>query len=137
MSRDVDVEFIGVWDTVSSVGALIPRVLPFSLQNKTRVFRHALALDEHRARFRANTYHYTQPKVFTLVGLVGESLRGAVECIRGIFGRGRRMGDEEVSSETVNTLRREGLSDVDAKEVDSQCFLSYFLSSTLKELTLS
>lgn len=46
------------------------------------------------------------------------------------------MGDE-VSSETVNTLRRESLSDVDAKEVYSQCFLGYLVSSTLNKLTLS
>ena len=43
-------------DTVSSVG-IIPRTLPYSSQNDgVKVFRHALALDECRARFRPNVW---------------------------------------------------------------------------------
>ncbi|KAI6024558.1 hypothetical protein EDC04DRAFT_242602 [Pisolithus marmoratus] len=53
-SIDVDIEFVGVWDTVNSVG-IIPRRLPFTKgNNKIRYFRHALALDEHRTRFMPN-----------------------------------------------------------------------------------
>jgi uncharacterized protein (DUF2235 family) len=59
MSRDCDIDFLGVFDTVASVGVIIPRALPFSTHNgKTRVFRHALALDEHRAKFRQETWHW-------------------------------------------------------------------------------
>ncbi|KAH9854307.1 hypothetical protein C2E23DRAFT_883906 [Lenzites betulinus] len=60
-SIDVDIDFIGVWDTVSSVG-IIPHTLPFTSSNTAiRVFRHALSLDEHRSRFQANLYqHPTQ-----------------------------------------------------------------------------
>ncbi|KAF8338078.1 uncharacterized protein EI90DRAFT_3013398 [Cantharellus anzutake] len=59
-TRTVTIEFIGVWDTVSSVGAIIPRVLPFSSDNHiTKTFRHAVSLDEHRAKFRSNTWHLT------------------------------------------------------------------------------
>ncbi|KAF8885156.1 hypothetical protein BD779DRAFT_1442618 [Infundibulicybe gibba] len=55
-SRRVMIDFIGVWDTVSSVG-IIPRSLPYSTYNDgVRVFRHALALDERRARFRASVW---------------------------------------------------------------------------------
>ncbi|GAA6003679.1 hypothetical protein JCM10207_003543 [Rhodosporidiobolus poonsookiae] len=51
-SRDVRVEFVGVFDTVSSVGALIPRTLPFAAgTNYIHHFRHACALDECRARY--------------------------------------------------------------------------------------
>ncbi|KAF4571711.1 hypothetical protein EYR40_008228 [Pleurotus pulmonarius] len=58
-SVDVDIEFIGVWDTVNSVG-LIPRRLPFTTSNTiVRTFRHAVALDEHRAKFKAN--HWNRP----------------------------------------------------------------------------
>ncbi|KAF5337742.1 hypothetical protein D9758_016028 [Tetrapyrgos nigripes] len=61
-SIDVDVEFLGVWDTVSSVG-FIPRRLPFTTSNTSvRFFRHALALDEHRARFVPNFWHRTTKK---------------------------------------------------------------------------
>ncbi|KAK7034622.1 hypothetical protein VNI00_012263 [Paramarasmius palmivorus] len=56
-STDVDIEFVGVWDTVDSVG-LIPRRLPLTGANDIiRTFRHALALDEHRAKFKANHFH--------------------------------------------------------------------------------
>lgn len=72
MSRDVDIDFLGVFDTVASVGAIFPRALPFSTQNgKTRVFRHALALDEHRAKFRQETWHYSLPeKMFTFIDVI-------------------------------------------------------------------
>lgn len=56
-SIDVDVEFVGVWDTVCSVG-LISRRLPFVSSNKCiRYFRHAVSLDERRAKFKANLYN--------------------------------------------------------------------------------
>lgn len=58
-SMDVDIEFIGVWDTVCSVG-LIPRRLPFTTNNTAiKTFRHAISLDERRAKFKAN--HYNRP----------------------------------------------------------------------------
>ncbi|EAU86367.2 hypothetical protein CC1G_05361 [Coprinopsis cinerea okayama7 len=55
-SIEVDIEFLGVWDTVNSVG-IFPRRLPFSKSNTiVRTFRHAIALDERRAKFKANTW---------------------------------------------------------------------------------
>ncbi|KAF8269883.1 hypothetical protein EI94DRAFT_1681284 [Lactarius quietus] len=59
-SMDIRVEFLGVWDTVCSVG-FIPRQLPFTASNTTvRFFRHALALDERRATFLVNPWHRRQ-----------------------------------------------------------------------------
>ncbi|KAF8226438.1 hypothetical protein L208DRAFT_1301875 [Tricholoma matsutake] len=56
-SVDVPIEFLGVWDTVNSVG-LIPRRLPFTTSNTiVRTFRHALSLDERRAKFKANLWN--------------------------------------------------------------------------------
>lgn len=44
-------------DTVDSVG-LIPKRLPFTSSNTAiKYFRHAVALDEHRAKFKANLYN--------------------------------------------------------------------------------
>ncbi|KAL0959543.1 hypothetical protein HGRIS_011257 [Hohenbuehelia grisea] len=58
-SVHVQVEFLGVWDTVSSVG-LFPRSLPFAKSNSmVNTFRHAIALDERRAKFKAN--HWKGP----------------------------------------------------------------------------
>ena len=49
-----------VWrrDTVCSVG-IVPHTLPFTASNTSiRYFRHAISLDEHRAKFKANHYHF-------------------------------------------------------------------------------
>ncbi|KAF5358617.1 hypothetical protein D9758_007672 [Tetrapyrgos nigripes] len=56
-SIDVDIEFIGVWDTVNAVG-IIPQRLPFTTSNTiVRTFRHAVSLDERRAKFKANLWN--------------------------------------------------------------------------------
>lgn len=55
-SMDVDVYFLGTWDCVASVG-LIPRSLPFVKSNThVKYYRHAMSLDEHRARFKVSTW---------------------------------------------------------------------------------
>ncbi|KAH9030287.1 hypothetical protein EDB84DRAFT_1494683 [Lactarius hengduanensis] len=62
-SREVPIEFVGVWDTVASVGFIMGKTLPFADVNTTiRVFRQALSLDEHRAKFLPNLYHHSIPK---------------------------------------------------------------------------
>ncbi|KAJ2924608.1 hypothetical protein H1R20_g12474, partial [Candolleomyces eurysporus] len=54
---NVDIEFIGVWDTVDSVG-IIPKRLPFTTSNTlVKTFRHAVSLDERRAKFKANLWN--------------------------------------------------------------------------------
>ncbi|KAG6917743.1 hypothetical protein DXG01_001281 [Tephrocybe rancida] len=70
-SVDVSIEFIGVWDTVNSVG-LIPRRLPFTTSNTiVRTFRHAVALDERRAKFKANLWNRPNPQEASL-GVEGQ-----------------------------------------------------------------
>ncbi|THH30036.1 hypothetical protein EUX98_g4147 [Antrodiella citrinella] len=60
--RAVEIEFVGVWETVASVGILMARNLPFTTANSTiKTFRHALSLDEHRVKFRPNLYHRPAP----------------------------------------------------------------------------
>ncbi|KAF8597109.1 hypothetical protein BDV93DRAFT_453718 [Ceratobasidium sp. AG-I] len=55
-SIDVEINFMGLFDTVNSVG-LVPRELPFAKSNYVvRTFRHAVALDERRAKFKANLW---------------------------------------------------------------------------------
>lgn len=83
MSIDVDVEFVGCFDTVASVGAIIPRVLPFSTHNgKTRVFRHALALDEYRVKFRQETWHYSLPeKPWSLQDFVVDTITAPMKLV--------------------------------------------------------
>ncbi|KAG9044740.1 hypothetical protein FS837_007595 [Tulasnella sp. UAMH 9824] len=57
-SMHVQVEFVGVWDTVASVGVGAP-TLPFNASETfVRTFRHALAIDERRAKFQPNPWQY-------------------------------------------------------------------------------
>jgi uncharacterized protein (DUF2235 family) len=55
-SGDIPVHFLGVWDTVSSVGWIgSPVALPYTKENPAiRHARHAVAIDECRAFFRTN-----------------------------------------------------------------------------------
>ncbi|CCO30034.1 putative protein YEL023C [Rhizoctonia solani AG-1 IB] len=49
-SRVVPIEFVGVWDSVSSVGIVRSHTLPYAASNNIiATFRHAMALDERRA----------------------------------------------------------------------------------------
>ncbi|TFK26834.1 hypothetical protein FA15DRAFT_692857 [Coprinopsis marcescibilis] len=71
-SINVEIEFIGVWDTVDSVG-LFPKRLPFTTSNTiVRTFRHAVALDERRAKFKANLWN-RPTKEEEKLGLDGET----------------------------------------------------------------
>jgi len=50
--QNVQVEFLGIWETVSSVGIFMGRTLPYTdVNSSVKTFRHAVALDEHRVRF--------------------------------------------------------------------------------------
>jgi len=55
--------FVGVWDTVSSVGWIEnPLVVPFSANNPDiRIGRHAISIDERRAFFRQNLWRSSNP----------------------------------------------------------------------------
>jgi uncharacterized protein (DUF2235 family) len=59
--RLIEIHFIGVWDTVSSVGWMWnPKHLPYSADNPSVKFlRHAVALDERRAYFPQNMWKGT------------------------------------------------------------------------------
>jgi uncharacterized protein (DUF2235 family) len=58
-SRECNTHFVGVWDTVSSVGWFWnPLVIPYSADNPgIAIGRHAISIDEHRAFFRSNLWH--------------------------------------------------------------------------------
>lgn len=56
--RHFPVEFIGVWDTVSSVGWVWePAIFPFTATNPSiKTVRHAISIDERRCFFRQNRF---------------------------------------------------------------------------------
>jgi uncharacterized protein (DUF2235 family) len=61
--RELRIHFLGVWDTVSSVGwAFDPKYLEFTAFNPSvDIVRHAVALDERRAYFRSNLWSSHPP----------------------------------------------------------------------------
>jgi uncharacterized protein (DUF2235 family) len=60
-SRLIEIDFLGLWDTVKSYGGLRPISWPHLRHNPAvRVVRHALALDEQRAWFQHTTWGSTQ-----------------------------------------------------------------------------
>jgi uncharacterized protein (DUF2235 family) len=62
-SRKVNVHFLGLWDTVSSIGwAWNPEHLPYTANNpNVEVIRHAVSLDERRTNFVQNLCGHDPP----------------------------------------------------------------------------
>ncbi|HEU0048256.1 MAG TPA: DUF2235 domain-containing protein, partial [Nitrososphaera sp.] len=62
-SRECKVHFIGVWDTVSSVGWIYNVVqFPFTAKNPAiDIARHAVSIDERRAFYRQNLFVEASP----------------------------------------------------------------------------
>jgi uncharacterized protein (DUF2235 family) len=64
-ARDCRIHFLGLWDTVSSVGWVWdPVVLPNTATNSSvEIVRHAIAIDERRAFFKQNLWNEHQDDV--------------------------------------------------------------------------
>ncbi|KAJ7213687.1 hypothetical protein C8J57DRAFT_1096739, partial [Mycena rebaudengoi] len=61
MVKQPFIEFLGCWDSVNSVGFMDNIKLAYTATNGiVRTFRHAVALDERRAKFKQNMW--SQPK---------------------------------------------------------------------------
>ncbi|EJD39403.1 hypothetical protein AURDEDRAFT_71183 [Auricularia subglabra TFB-10046 SS5] len=81
-SRDVKVHFVGVWDTVSSVGlARKKRLHPHTADGMHHVcfFRHALALDERRVKFLPEYVRGGSGPDADSSGVESENRRGTVD----------------------------------------------------------
>lgn len=65
-SRECKPHFVGVWDTVSSVGWVYQAVtFPYTRAGSNpdfNIVRHAVSIDEHRAFFRSNLFGPPSPK---------------------------------------------------------------------------
>ncbi|KAF9269485.1 hypothetical protein L218DRAFT_850151 [Marasmius fiardii PR-910] len=106
-SVDVTIDFVGVWDTVDSVG-LIPKRLPFTTSNTIiRTFRHAISLDERRAKFKANLWN--QPD--------DEECKLGTTCQRT-----REVPRESISSERQELKRKTRLEDSKPTDVEEVWF---------------
>lgn len=57
-ARDVSIHFMGIWDTVTSIGLFGLRTYPYTTNNSSiRKVRHAVAIDERRAYYRQNLFN--------------------------------------------------------------------------------
>ncbi|QRW26716.1 choline transport protein [Rhizoctonia solani] len=113
---DVKIDFVGVFDTVNSVG-IIPRELPFAKTNYLiRVFRHAVALDERRAKFKANMWGRATEEE-EMLGAAGK---------RGIYIRKKTLSGVNISSfvkgweEFVDRVKVDHGKDKDGKAKEKQ-----------------
>ncbi|MFA8341914.1 MAG: DUF2235 domain-containing protein [Rhodothermaceae bacterium] len=72
-SRKVDIHFIGVWDTVKSIGWIRRRiVLPHTFYNNiVKMGRHAVSIDEKRSQYRPNHWGYKNGEKFREVWFAG------------------------------------------------------------------
>ncbi|VDC07954.1 unnamed protein product [Peniophora sp. CBMAI 1063] len=121
--RSVPIEFIGVWDTVASVGVLTRRSLPFVTTNTTiKTFRHALALDERRARFRASYYHRPNGEaVQAPISHMGTMVRDAHSRWRRFFskdkGRSLKVVHDMINDHRLPQANDDAIFKTDVKEV--------------------
>ncbi|GME94318.1 unnamed protein product [[Candida] boidinii] len=56
--KDIEIDFMGLWDCVNSVGILRDRLFPYtSNPQNVRHIRHAISIDERRGKFKQNMFY--------------------------------------------------------------------------------
>lgn len=108
---------------MNSVG-LIPRRLPFTTSNTiVRTFRHAVALDERRAKFKVNLWNRPNTQEATL-GVKGQKTKSEIDHARPkpVHGHSRKNTQAELRAMEKQYSRHPGQM-TDIEEVRS-CFVS-------------
>jgi uncharacterized protein (DUF2235 family) len=92
---NVNVHFVGLWDCVASVG-FIPRKLPFSTSptNSIHYFRHAMALDEHRSKFKLCHWQHQDPDLPRRLTLDNTPKAQARRGFSNMFGGSKKMEED-------------------------------------------
>ena len=112
-SRYVEIQFVGVWDTVDSVG-----MWPFSakitakptVQNKCFVnVRHALALDEHRFQFKPRLYSDNNGHYRTKSGAVASIQQLWFHGAHCDVGGGYRLAETAISEQALRWMVSEAV----------------------------
>jgi len=105
---NVTVYFMGLWDCVASVG-FFPRKLPFSKSptNSIHFFRHAMALDEHRSKFKICQWQHQDPALqraktydATPKGHIKRGMKRGFDA----FGRKRNQSDQANSDPDIKKI---------------------------------
>lgn len=96
-SRDFPIHFLGLWDTVNSVGILREWVFPYSQSvSAVRHVRHAVSIDERRAKYKAMEINTNSSEVDS--GEVGEITENGAAQKNDATGMGAKIH----CGETVN-----------------------------------
>ncbi|GME67048.1 unnamed protein product [[Candida] boidinii] len=59
--KDIEINFMGLWDCVNSVGIIRDRLFPYtSNPQNVRHIRHAISTDERRGKFKQNLFYFSR-----------------------------------------------------------------------------
>jgi uncharacterized protein (DUF2235 family) len=102
---DVEIHFLGIWDTVKSYGGLLPQSLPHLRHNPiVRKVRHALALNERRSWFLPTSWGGIDGDEKN-ASTIREDRRYQTQQIREVWFRGCHSdvggGDEEAETAKI------------------------------------
>ncbi len=123
-SRTIAVRFVGIWDTVSSVGWIYdPVKLLFDGQNPIiQIGRHAISIDEHRCFFQSNLWGDPLPRSSTpaLNGaqqdIVQAWFPGVHSDVGGSYGQAECAPAQDALRWIVSEAKAAGLIVSEAKE---------------------
>jgi uncharacterized protein (DUF2235 family) len=135
-ARPAVIDFVGVWDTVSSV--IVPlkdrlafdlQTLPYTRKNPSvAVFRHAMAIDERRRMFRLNRWIEGQqhvPDRFDRTSAVPQdSLQVWFAGAHGDVGGGHSEQDSGLSLAAVDSFASLASIDIPSSQINATTLLS-------------
>jgi uncharacterized protein (DUF2235 family) len=105
-AREIDIHFVGIWDTVKSYGGIRPQSLPHLRHNPAvRQVRHALALDERRSWFLPTSWGWIDGDA-QVVSTLRPDPRYERQQIKEVWFRGCHSdiggGDEEADTARIS-----------------------------------
>lgn len=143
-SRRPDIWFVGVWDTVATVGLwpaeLRIRARPTLTGKRFVHVRQALALDELRAQFKPRAYAEDDGPVLLAEGRMGTVLQRWFRGAHADVGGGYRLGESAVAREPLAWLVAEAVDrglrlHADGVPLDSEHRVSEAVSALVTRIT--
>ncbi|KAJ7878580.1 hypothetical protein B0H14DRAFT_2711527 [Mycena olivaceomarginata] len=114
------VEFLGCWDSVNSVGMMDNIKLAYTATNGiVRTFRHAVALDERRAKFKQNMWSQPKPAVAANAQPNGDNGPSVVTDVQEVWFAGCHC---DVGGGSVLNGRRPNLAHIPLRWMIRECF---------------
>ncbi|KAL8276910.1 hypothetical protein RQP46_010738 [Phenoliferia psychrophenolica] len=114
---DVSIHFLGVWDTVASVGWIPRSTLPFSSSANPSVkhFRQAFAFDERRSKFKQNSWvealNDASQSAESMETKIDPDVLGDSKRLKEVFGMPVVIGNGNDKIMSPNALHKSGSMD--------------------------